>query len=111
MKTIVAGGRSFHDYATVKRVLDEHRSEITEVVSGGANGADRLGERWAYENKVKLKVFPADWRRHGKVAGMIRNREMVQYAEALIAFPGGSGTDNCIMLAMAKFPHYVTVIK
>lgn len=53
--------------------------QITEVVSGGARGPDRAGELWAKINGVRVRVFPADWEKHGKAAGPIRNIEMAKY--------------------------------
>jgi hypothetical protein len=104
MRVIVAGGRFFNDYEAVKRMLDSRKSLITEVVSGAAKGADTLGERWAKENGIPVKRFPADWNRqpdgsYDKGAGHKRNEQMARYADALIAFPGGDGTDSMIRLA------------
>lgn len=72
MKTIIAGSRDFHDYDVVCRAIANSWYEITEVVSGGATGVDALGERWARENNVPVKVFAADWRRFGKLSDTIR---------------------------------------
>ena len=103
MKTIIAGGRDIDDFNLVKEAVKESGFEITEVVSGKAAGADTLGEQWAEKNGVPVKEFPADWELHGKSAGPIRNREMVQYAEALIALWDGQsrGTSNMIQNARA----------
>ncbi len=79
-------------------------SKDIEVISGTASGADTLGERYAKENGYKLTRFPADWNKHGKKAGYIRNCEMADYAEALIAFWDGEskGTKNMIEIAKSK---------
>jgi len=50
MKVIVAGSRSFRDYEVLCKVLDE--MEITTIISGGARGADKLGERYAKERGI-----------------------------------------------------------
>ena len=84
MKTIIAGSRGVDDYELVKQVIEDSGFEITEVVSGGARGADRLGERWARENNVSIKQFIPDWDGLGKKAGHVRNRQMGDYADALI---------------------------
>lgn len=99
MKTIVAGSRSFDDYGLLKSVCDEF--DITEVVSGTARGADRLGERYARENNIYVKRYPANWDKHGKAAGYIRNKEMAKYADRLIAFWDfkSKGTRHMIDLA------------
>ena len=88
MKLIVAGSRTFQDYKTVCEVLNEHRSQITEVITGGARGADRLGYRWAVAHGFgkKHRLFKADWDQYGKSAGSRRNVQMAQAGDVLIAF-------------------------
>ena len=103
MKVIIAGGRTFDNYAMLCESCDRTlslQSEI-EIVSGTANGADKLGERYAIERGFTVKQFPADWDKHGKSAGYKRNEEMAQYADALIAFWDGKskGTKHMIDLA------------
>lgn len=94
MKTIIAGGRDYFFTDEDETKLDNLRSQISEVVSGGAKGADSCGERWARENDIPIKMFPADWKKYDKAAGPIRNEQMARYADAVILFPGGSGTKN-----------------
>src|SRR3954470_15364903 len=60
-KTIICGDRTITDYDLLKKAIEASGFKITEVVSGGAKGADSLGEKWAKENKVKIKVFKPDW--------------------------------------------------
>jgi hypothetical protein len=90
MKTIIAGSRSITDYEMVKLAIIKSGFKITQVISGGAVGVDKLGERWAQENNVPVKRFPADWKTYGKAAGPIRNSEMVKYCEAAIIIWDGS---------------------
>lgn len=82
----------------VDRAMAECPWAVTEVVSGGARGADAFGEEWARDRRVPVRVFPADWNRHGRAAGPIRNREMAEYADALVAVWDGEsrGTKNMI---------------
>lgn len=84
--------------------LDTARAElpITEVVSGCARGADAGGEAWAKQRGVPVKYFPADWDKYGRSAGPRRNQQMAEYAEALIAFPGGRGTANMVNQATER---------
>lgn len=100
MKVIIAGSRNFSDYSALKKKIDEfqQKHQITEIVSGGAEGADRLGEIYAEENGIPVEIFPADWSKNGKAAGPIRNRQMANYADALLAVWDGSskGTKNMI---------------
>jgi hypothetical protein len=117
MRVIIAGGRDFDDYALLKEkcsgvlkellpAFDRDEKDI-EIVSGGARGADRLGEAFAWENSLKLRVFRADWEKLGKIAGFVRNEEMAVYASqdddlgVLAAFWDGKseGTGNMIDLA------------
>lgn len=96
MKLIIAGGRDYdfnvHDYNHLDALQREHH--FTEVVSGGATGADSDGESWAHHWKLPVKRFPADWALHGKKAGPLRNAEMAAYADAVALFPGGKGTES-----------------
>lgn len=84
MRTIIAGSRTIDNYDLVKHCIKESGFDITEVVSGCAKGADRLGEKYAEENNIPIKRFPAQWDLYGKSAGYKRNMQMAEYAEALI---------------------------
>ena len=104
MKTIIAGSRNITDYNLLKQAIKESCFEITEIISGGARGADSLGEQYAKENSIPLKIFPAEWDKHGKAAGFIRNEQMAKYIEGsgqLIAlhFKESKGTAHMISLA------------
>lgn len=112
MKVIIAGCRDFEDYEFLKInvTLDfvnlfMQDNEIT-IVSGAAPGADKLGERFAKEHNLPLMRFPADWDKHGKAAGPIRNKTTAEYADRLIAFWDleSKGTENMIktMTALGK---------
>lgn len=100
---IIAGSRDFNDYDLLKSTLDLYNFDPQkhEIVSGCAQGADSLGEKYAKERGLQVKRFPADWQQHGKAAGPIRNEKMAQYAKGLIAFWDGEsrGTKNMIGLA------------
>lgn len=103
---IIAGSRGFTDYEAMKELCDALLQDISErktvtIISGGARGADTLGERYARERGYGVQRFPADWKRYGRSAGMIRNGEMAKAAKALIAFWDGQspGTGNMIRTA------------
>ena len=104
MKTIIAGSRSVTDLDLVADAVRASGFDITEVVSGGAPGVDSLGEQWAEQHGIPVTRFPADWKRYGRRAGPIRNTEMAEYAEALIAVWDGRsrGTKNMIQLARQR---------
>ena len=103
MKIIIAGSRNFNDYNLLKTSCDNLLTQFTniEIVSGTARGADKLGERYAREKGYDIKQFPANWDKFGKSAGYIRNDEMAQYSDMLIAFWDGTskGTKHMIDLA------------
>lgn len=94
MKLIIAGSREFHpkhwmiDDAVRKwaKLSLFPAGPVNEIVSGRAPGVDTAGEVWARNHNIPVKPFPADWKKHGQNAGKIRNREMGDYADALLAF-------------------------
>lgn len=104
-KVIIAGGRDYIDYTKLCKVCDKmlsrNKKEEIEIVSGGARGADKLGETYARQREIPFKRFPAKWDKYGKSAGYKRNEEMAEYADALIAFWDGEskGTEHMINLA------------
>lgn len=89
-KVIVAGSRDFNDYELLERELINFlrgkKPNEVEIVSGGARGADRLGEKFAKEKGCKLTIMNADWNRYGKSAGYRRNVEMAEYSNACVVF-------------------------
>ena len=102
-KLIVAGGRDFNDYDYLSRVLFamadvELADKAVSIVSGMARGADALGYRFAKEHDIVVYEFPADWNTHGKAAGFIRNKQMGDFADGLLAFWDGrsAGTKHMI---------------
>lgn len=99
MKTIIAGGRDY--LLTPEDWCYLYNLEITEVVSGGATGADAGGEEYAVKHNIPIKRFPADWEKHGRAAGPIRNAQMADYADAVVLFPGGKGTNSMFKIATA----------
>lgn len=114
-RIIIAGGRDFSDYNKLKdhvdkcinEALTEHRGSEIIIVSGKAKGADSLGERYAKEKGYKIAEYPADWKKNGRAAGPIRNKQMAENADALIAFWDGksSGTKNMIDQAHKRYLH------
>lgn len=104
-RVIVAGTRTFDDWRVLYDKMDKIIQKLTNpiICTGAAKGADRIAEEWALRRKFLLSRFHADWDKHGKAAGPIRNKEMIQYAcerrpAFLVAFWDGKspGTKNCI---------------
>lgn len=102
MKLLVTGGRDFADEAMVKRVLDvlHTKHSFTLLIHGDASGLDRLAGAWAKTAGIEVLACPADWKRHGRGAGPIRNKAMLDHKpELLVAFPGGKGTADMVKQA------------
>lgn len=100
MKTIIAGGRNFIPSKVHTEWLNTFIDDTTEVVSGGAVGADSYGERWAKYRHIPVKIFSAMWDVYGKIAGYKRNKQMAKYADRCLLFPGGKGTAHMKKLAL-----------
>lgn len=112
MKVIIAGSRPpsqtrhrtkkiskwyQENYPYVQKAVKDSKFDIEEVVCGKAKGFDHLGEAWATENRIPIKPFPAEWDRLGYKAGLIRNEQMAEYADALIALTLGTpGTAHMV---------------
>jgi hypothetical protein len=85
MRIIIAGGRTFANYPalcefcweSLKRIgIDNPCAEDLTILSGGAKGADGLGEKFARENHLGVELFPANWKTYGRAAGPIRNKQL-----------------------------------
>lgn len=109
MKLIIAGSRTFRDIDLVNKYIESGVNRlgkpVSEVVSGTARGVDKIGEMWASTFNLPVKRFPADWSL-GKVAGILRNRRMAEYADAAIVLiqSNSSGSSNMahVMLELGK---------
>jgi len=102
-RVIIAGGRDFNDFRKLSEVCMHmlQNKKNVEIVSGTCKGADKLGEQFAKFAGYSIKQFPASWDEFGKSAGYLRNKEMAEYADALIVFWDGKskGTKHMIDLA------------
>lgn len=102
----IVGSRGFLDYERlvfeVNNILKTRY--ITEIVTGGAVGADSLAERYAKERKIPVKIFKPDWDQLGSAAGPIRNKQIIENCDLLIAFWDGKskGTKSSIDIANKK---------
>lgn len=122
MRLVIVGSRTITDFdAVYDAVVFESpfwKEGVTEIVSGGARGVDasarRLSELFSGRLGVDYTEFAADWDEHGKKAGPIRNQEMVDYGDAVVAVWDGqsSGTKDTIRKAVnAGLPMYVKVVE
>jgi hypothetical protein len=102
MKVLVCGGRHYDNWNGLLVQLDDLHGVygFTELIHGGAAGADTLAAAWASLRGVRSKRFRAFWLKEGKSAGPRRNRRMLDYGPGLVvAFPGGKGTADMVAQA------------
>ena len=117
LRVIIAGGRNFDDFPLLMNKCIEIIATVTKedntidkirIVSGGARGADRLGEQYAKIAHYDITIFPAAWDTYGKSAGYKRNAEMAKFASedgnisVLIAFWDGKSRGTKHMIDLAK---------
>ena len=116
MKLAIVGSRTFNDYALLANTIFSSLSPldfITEIISGGAKGADKLGADFAENNGIPILIFPAEWGKFGKSAGFIRNQTIVDNCDMVLAFWDGvsRGTADTIAKAKkAKKPTFIVYI-
>jgi len=95
-RVLVCGGRYFKDLPLLDGSLDKLKADygISAVIHGGAAGADLMASFWAGFNRIPVEVYHANWKKHGRAAGPMRNQRMIDEAKPdfVVAFPGGSGT-------------------
>ena len=113
MKVIISGSRTIDNKKYVCAVLDDSPYEITELVSGHANGVDKLGEQWAIDKGIPIKIFSPHYSiDNPRIAPLLRNTDMSIYADALIAVWDGNskGTRHMIgEIVKTKKPCHVIV--
>jgi len=109
----IIGSRAFDSYTLLDKTIKElpFYNDITEIVSGGAAGADRLGALFARDNQLKLTEFLPRWDKYGKKAGFMRNETIVQNSDVIVAFWDGvsKGTLNTINLTKKVHKHLYVV--
>jgi len=95
----VVGGRYFTDYNTVAKELAKY--QFASLVSGGATGVDTIAYKYAKIHSIPIRVFYPDWQKYGKSAGPLRNKQIIQNANHVLAFWDGlsRGTRSSIQLA------------
>ena len=106
-KVVIAGCRDYNNYIEAKEFIDFCISELRKkneivIVSGGASGADAIGERYAQENGFRLEKYPADWKKYGRAAGPIRNRQMAEITDFVICFWDNKSRGTKSMIEYAK---------
>jgi len=112
-RVIIAGGRDFDNFRFLCKTcmhMLQNKENVT-VVSGCSEGADKFGEKFAKFIGYEIKEFPANWNEFGKAAGPIRNRQMAEYADALIAFWDGESTGTAYMIEEAEKRNLKVIVK
>lgn len=117
MKVLICGGRKFEDWQSFEKAMDsiamsyfsidtsvdifDPAAQLT-IIHGDAKGADAFGAAWGYAKGAKVEAYPADWFLHGKRAGYLRNKQMLEEGkpDLVVAFPGGKGTAMMVDLAI-----------
>lgn len=106
-RVVIAGCRDYDNYNEAKEFIDfcicniRKENEIV-IVSGGASGADAIGEQYAKENGFKVEKHPADWKKYGRAAGPIRNKQMAEISDYVICFWDNKSRGTKSMIEYAK---------
>ena len=115
-RLVVAGCRDYNDYSVVSKEIEKYIQKLDAncsviIVSGCAEGADKLGERYASEYHLTVERFPAEWDKYGKGAGPRRNAQMAKVADGVLVFWDGKsrGTKNMIESAKKANKPYVII--
>lgn len=98
MKLIIAGSRTITDYKILDFCMSHFdlHNKAEEIVSGGAKGVDKLGEWYAISHDIPMNVFKPDWSA-GRGAGMVRNKEMLEYADTVLLIWNGQSKGSKFM--------------
>ena len=131
MRILVCGGRDYGEltglkphstlwnkkYAEARHVIDSISAYVSQfatvdptdmeqlpdviIISGMAKGVDSLAVDWAIVHWCNVEEYPANWKKYGKAAGFIRNKQMLVEGkpDVVLAFPGGRGTASMVALA------------
>lgn len=104
LNVAIVGSRQFNNYDLFKyhinQLLDNLKFDTYRIISGGALGTDSMAKQYAIENKIEILEFLPDWRK-GKVAGILRNTDIINNADWVIAFSmnNSNGTNDSIKKA------------
>ena len=104
MKIGIVGSRGFNDYEQLQYIMNNFK-DVSEIISGGAKGADTLGEKYADDNTIEKTIHYPDLEKYGKGGYFIRNSKIVRDSDLVIAFWDGvsRGTRDTISKAHKEF--------
>lgn len=102
----IVGCRSYDDYKTFKTILDDFIDEIGSkpdtIISGGAKGIDSMAEKYAKDNNIPVNIFYPDWDKYGRVAGILRNTNIINSSTHVIALPSKKSVGTYDSINKAK---------
>ena len=101
-RVAIVGSRGYKRLSAVTDFVGKLEAG-TVIVTGGAGGVDKTAERVGLLRKLSVEIFPAQWGKHGKVAGLLRNTQIVDRSTEVVAFWDGvsRGTLDTIRKAHA----------
>jgi hypothetical protein len=104
IKLVIFGSRTIEDLEKVEKAVAAWGllSRVEEIACGGARGVDTLAERYALQCGIPCKVFPADWEKHGRRAGSLRNEAMAKYADFGVAVWDGQSRGTAHMIGLME---------
>jgi len=110
----IVGSRNMKDKDLFNKTIKEFVLEYgipQRIVSGGAKGADKMGEAWGHKMKLPVTSFRSDWKQYKKAAGVMRNTDIVRECSHMIAFPSKSGRGTQDSIKKAKIAGKILTIK
>lgn len=115
-RVVIAGCRDYNNYDEAKTFIDFCLCDIRKennvvIVSGCARGADAIGQRYAEENGFGIEKYSADWKKYGRSAGPIRNRQMAKISDYVICFWDEKSKGTKSMIDYAKKLNKFVMIK
>ena len=102
MKVAIVGSRDYPSPSLVRAFVNTLPDD-TIIISGGARGVDTVAEQAARYRHLKVEIYPAEWDKWGRSAGMMRNGKIINAADRVVAFWDGisKGTADSIRKARA----------
>ena len=101
MKLLIAGSRSIKEYDVMKYISDD----VSLIICGGAEGVDFLAEQAADKLKISKLVLRPEYKKYGKAAPLIRNKEMVEIADEVLVIWDGKSRGAKFTAKYAKQTH------
>ena len=102
IKLAIIGSRSFNDLDKLELGINQLNVQIDKVISGGATGADKLGEKWAKLNGIEIELHLPEWEKYGRSAGIIRNKVIIQNCDYCLAFWDGKSKGTYSSIELCK---------